>query len=181
VLEPFPILDVSAWDVAMLEPEGSDEKVWLTDPRTGRRALFKRNIRNDDAERADHWPEKLASEIALRLGISRARVDLALREGCRGCLSYDVKPDDWEMQPGWVLLAARYGHHDPMRPQGHTLERVQEVLAGHGHPPGFTGPAEFDAFDVFTGYLVFDALIANRDRHPANWSVLLGPVTHSPD
>lgn len=31
------------------------------------------------------------------------------------------------------------------------------------------------AFDVFTGYLLLDAWIANTDRHPHNWGVLRTP------
>jgi hypothetical protein len=179
VIESFPVLDVSAWRVDLLEPEGSDEKIWLIDPVTGGRALFKPNVRNDDPERADHWPEKLASELAGRLGLPRAKVDLAIREDRRGCLSYDVAPHGWALQPGYVLLEALLGQHDPMNPAGHSLENVRTVLTGYACPPGFFGPTgstDLDALDVFVGYLVFDAVIANRDRHPANWAVLLGPV-----
>ncbi len=170
------MLDVSDWRIDLFEPDGSDEKEWLIDPATGGRVLFKPNARNDDAERADHWPEKLASEIAGRLDVPRARIDLAVRDCRRGCLSYDVAPYGWALHEGYVLLESLLGHHDPLDPAGHTLSNVQAVLRGYARPPGFVGPSEFAAFDVFVGYLVFDALIANRDRHPANWAVLIGPV-----
>lgn len=39
-------------------------------------------------------------------------------------------------------------------------------------PPGFAGPREIRGFGVFTGYLLLDALVANRDRHSENWAVL---------
>lgn len=39
-------------------------------------------------------------------------------------------------------------------------------------PPNSTLPSDFDAFDVFVGYLAFDAVIANRDRHDENWAIL---------
>jgi len=55
---------------------------------------------------------------------------------------------------------------------GHTLQNIQAVLEGVGAPPGFEGPESLTAFDVFCGYLVLDALIANRDRHEENWAVL---------
>jgi hypothetical protein len=36
-------------------------------------------------------------------------------------------------------------------------------------------------FDVFAGYLVLDALIANRDRHEQNWAVLTPQLTTTPE
>ncbi|MBG0816017.1 HipA domain-containing protein [Planomonospora sp. ID82291] len=175
--ETFPVADATDWAVDLYEADGSEEKIWLIEPVTRRRALFKPNVRHDNAEQADHWPEKLASEVAGLLGAPRALIDLATRDGRRGCLSYDVKPAYWQLQPGYVLLAELLGQHDPMdkRHEGHTLQNVRIVLQEYDHPPGFTGPGSFNAFDTFAGYTVFDALIANRDRHPANWAVLLGP------
>jgi hypothetical protein len=32
------------------------------------------------------------------------------------------------------------------------------------------------AYDVFCGYLVLDALVANSDRHDHNWAVFLPPT-----
>ncbi|MEV7970706.1 HipA domain-containing protein [Sphaerisporangium sp. NPDC088356] len=176
--ESFQVVDATDWPVDLFEAGGSEEKVWLNDPKTGRRALFKPNVRHDNAEQADHWLEKFASELARLMGVPAADIDLVVRDGRRGCVSYDVKPSDgWELQPGWLLLAHLLGNHDPMdrQHQGHTLPNIREVLKDYGQPPGFVGPADLGAFDVFVGYLVLDGLIANRDRHPANWSVLRGP------
>lgn len=70
---------------------------------------------------------------------------------------------------------------DPERPgvlrPGHSLTNIQTALNGFGAPPGFTGPGEMDAFDVFAGYMLLDALIANRDRHEQNWAVLIPALT----
>ncbi|MEV0596781.1 hypothetical protein [Nonomuraea cavernae] len=176
---PFSVVNVTDWAVDLYEADGSEEKIWLVEHGGARRrALFKPNVRNDTAEQADHWPEKLASEIATALNVPRADVDLAVRSGRRGCVSYDVKPCDWQLQPGFLLLTEFLGeNHDPMdkRHSGHTLPNVRDALHGYGQPPGFNGPVTFNAFDVFAGYTVLDALIANRDRHPANWAVLIGP------
>ncbi|SDG46131.1 hypothetical protein SAMN05421505_104232 [Sinosporangium album] len=173
----FPVVDVTGWDVDQFEADGSDEKIWLIDPNTSLSALFKPNVRNDTAEQADHWPEKLASEVAQRLGVPAARIDLAVRNGKRGCVSYDVKPEFWELQPGHVLLSDHLGTHDPRDKHraGHTLDNIRTVLHKFGPPPNSNLPPRFNAFDLFAGYLVLDAVIANRDRHSANWAVLLGP------
>lgn len=172
------MVDVTAWPVSDLETAGSDEKVWLAAPDGSTRALFKPNIRHDNVAQAEDWPEKIASEVAVLLDLPAARIDLTRRRGRRGCLSYDVAPADWELQPGTVLLARLLGFHDPMDKQhvGHNLDNIRRVLEGYGPPPEFIGPGDFTAFDVFAGYLMFDALIANRDRHPENWAVLRGPA-----
>ena len=60
----------------------------------------------------------------------------------------------------------------PGRP-GHSLENIKRVLEGALPPPGCDLPFEATAFDVFAGYVVLDALTANRDRHDENWAVLL--------
>ncbi|GII75685.1 hypothetical protein Sru01_06670 [Sphaerisporangium rufum] len=177
--DAFPVLDVTDWPVVLFEVGGSEEKVWITDPAGQKRALFKPNVRHDNIEQADHWPEKLASELAGLSGIPAAAIDLVVRNGRRGCVSYDIKPEGgWELQPGWLLLADLLGDHDPTdkRHHGHTLSNIETVLSSYNHPPGFDVPENFTAFDVFVGYLILDALIANRDRHPANWSVLRGPT-----
>lgn len=56
----------------------------------------------------------------------------------------------------------------------YTVPNVLAVLRGVGPPqePPVEDPALQDAFDVFAGYLVFDALVLNRDRHARNWAVL---------
>lgn len=179
MVEPYPVVDVTDWAVHLYEADGSEEKIWLsTREEPCRRALFKPNVRNDTDEKADHWPEKLASEVARVLNVPRADIDLAARSGRRGCVSYDVKPDGWQLQPGFLLLSEYLKEdHDPMdkRHKGHTLPNVRGALRDFAQPPGFGGPATFGAFDVFAGYTVLDAVIANRDRHPANWAVLIGP------
>ena len=66
-----------------------------------------------------------------------------------------------------------------MKRPGHNLRNIKSALDDVASPPGFKGPDQLEAFDVFVGYLLLDALIANRDRHEQNWAVLrpqlLGP------
>ena len=84
------------------------------------------------------------------------------------------------MQSGSLLLAEAMPEYQPGtmnirgRP-GHSLQRIAEVLAGADPPPELELPSGLRAFDVFAGYMVLDAWIANRDRHDENWSILLTP------
>lgn len=52
------------------------------------------------------------------------------------------------------------------------MPNIQRALSGLQVPPGADVPSDFQAFDVFAGYLMLDALVANRDRHDDNWAVL---------
>lgn len=170
----FPVLDVSSWRVTSLETAGSDEKLWIAS-ESGQRALFKPNRDHLEAAQGEDWAEKLVSEIAALLGVPAARIDLANRNGVRGCISYTVKRDDYELQPGAALIGELVGpSFDPHSRDawGHTLENIAAVLPPYRVPPEFDGPQEIGGYGVFAGYMILDALVANRDRHSENWSVL---------
>ena len=149
---------------------GSKEKVWLTSPAE-EKWLFKYvRGRNDQAE---DWSEKVAAELAVALGMPAARVELAERRGQRGVISRDITGGR-DLVHGNELMY----EHDPSyrrdlpRPdRGYTLAAVRGALAGCDTPPSWNVP-EWSAYDVFAGYLMFDALIANQDRHHENWAVL---------
>jgi hypothetical protein len=55
---------------------------------------------------------------------------------------------------------------------GHSLENIRDSLRGALPPPGCELPFDTSAYDVFAGYTVLDAWVANRDRHDTNWAVL---------
>ncbi|MCI1747342.1 MAG: hypothetical protein LKI24_04065 [Acidipropionibacterium sp.] len=81
-----------------------------------------------------------------------------------------------EKVPGYVPYEVGGHATDPQRPgvkrPGHTLENIRRVLDQVEPPGGRMGPPTATGFDVFVGYLVLDALVANRDRHEENWAVL---------
>lgn len=99
----FPVLDVTDWQVVSLETAGSDEKMWL-DSTSSRRALFKPNRAHQNREQGEDWAEKLVAEIARLMGIPAALIDLANRSAMRGCVSYNVTPAHFELQPGAALI-----------------------------------------------------------------------------
>jgi len=177
--------DATGWPVDGFEPIGLDEKVWLREPGRDRRGLFKPVVDHGDWCQDEDWSEGAASRLGARLGVPCAHIRLAVRAGDRGCLSLDVAPKGWELQPGAVLLSGVVDDYvpgnerTPGRP-GHSLENIQRALAGYEKPPGAGCPSDFDAFDTFAGYLVLDALIANRDRHDENWAILLPPDDRPP-
>lgn len=166
-------IDVTSWPVRGQEPAGGEEKIWLQDP-TGVTWLFKPVVARDGRRQGEDWAEYIGARMAAAMGVPAAEVELAFRGSTEGCLSKDVSPGAWTDLPGSVLLAEVVEHFDKAAKNrvGHTVSNVREVLAGFGAPPGFVGPCSMTAFDVFAGFLVFDALIGNRDRHSDNWSVM---------
>jgi len=185
IRDPYPVVDVTEWEPVAPEPMGSKGKVWLEDPHGGR-WLFKSVRHADDAKRGrrifgEDWSEKIASELAAALGVPAARVELATRGEERGSVSCSVLPDHGhELEHGNELmqrLDQAYDAEQRREAAGYTVAAVAELLQGYGPPPGLPSVVA-DGFAVFAGYLMFDALIANTDRHHANWAVVKPP--HGP-
>jgi HipA-like C-terminal domain len=178
---PFPVIDVTEWEITNLETSGAEAKFWLEEPGTDQRWLFKSVTIKDGHVHGEDWAEKAASHLANLMGVPCARVELAVRGESLGSISANLRPASHQMQPGQVLLetchAPRYVHHSRGNQHpGHSLENIQDALRGAMPPPGCELPFDASAFDVFAGYVLFDAWIANQDRHDNNWSVLI-PIT----
>ena len=184
--EPFARWDASGWVVEDEEPGGADPKLWLRDA-DGQRWLFKPvTVTSNGNRQGEDWSEKAAAEIAGHLGVPCARVELASRGGVEGSLSLNVRPRNCDMHSGATFLSAMgapdftparqlLDNRDPRakRRPGHSLTNIRASLVEFGPPSDLLASEGLDAFDVFAGYLLLDALIANRDRHDENWSVLV--------
>lgn len=122
----------------------------------------------------------LSTQVGHLLRIPVADVRLCMRHGRRGSLSRDVTPDGFDLYEGGVVLEgsglADYVPHregevaiDPDRPgvkrPGHSLRNIKRALRRVETPPEFNDTSGLSAFDVFAGFLILDAVIANRDRH----------------
>lgn len=180
--------DVSDWPIKQIEQTGSSANTWLEDPATGILWLHKSTVVavGTGIEQGEDWAEVVAARVGEALGAPCAQARLCRRSGRRGSLSRQVRPNGWALWEGGLRLesveAPGYVPHrdgepaiDPDRPgvrrPGHSLENIRLALDGVDVPPGYDGPL-LSAFDVFVGYLILDALIANRDRHEQNWAVL---------
>ncbi|CCG02975.1 hypothetical protein [Blastococcus saxobsidens] len=191
----FALLDVQDWTREDFEPGGDEAKVWLTDPRSEHtRWLYKpptvKTLKPPQDQpdlvrmyrRGEDWAEKLSAELAAFVGIPAAQVEFAVLDGQRGSMSRDLRPWEWAMHGGGVLIGGVDENYRPRdsadkRPNriGHNLDNIQRVLAD-AHGPPHTEYTDWPAFDVFAGLLLFDAWIANTDRHEYNWAVLHGPA-----
>ena len=181
---PYQVIDVSDWDIVGDETSGAEAKYWLAEPGTERRWLFKTVTIKQGHVHGEDWAEKAVAHLASLLGVPCATVEMADLRGAPGCISADLRPSGHELQPGQVLLEEReapgYVHAKGRLHPGHSLENIRRVLDGALPPPGCELPFDITAFDVFAGYVVLDAWVANRDRHDNNWAVLR-PIARSAD
>ncbi|MYR33232.1 hypothetical protein GTW20_13395 [Nocardiopsis alba] len=182
-------IDVSGWQDHGVEQSGSNGGRWLEDPGTGRRWLHKKtHVPANGCEQGEDWAEVIATQVAQALGVPCAPTMLCVHEGRRGSLSCSIRPDQYDLWGGQIVLeeAEAPGYFrftpgravgDPERPNirrpGHSLTNIRAALQGVDAPEGFEGCSKGGrAFDAFVGYTLLDALIANRDRHDENWAVL---------
>lgn len=187
-------IDVSSWQIINSEQSGSHETTWLLDARDKEtRWLHKNTTVHPDREQGEDWAEVIATQVGMSLGVPVALTRLCSREGRRGSLSRDVRPSTLDLFSGHLVLEDcrevddYIAHlegvpaHDSRRPDvkrpGHSITNIRKALQGSGAPPGFDGPESMDAFDVFAGYLLLDAVVANRDRHEQNWAQLRPQLT----
>jgi hypothetical protein len=177
------IIDVSLWRLAGVEPTGLDPKVWLVDPDDKWPWLFKPVTITEAKVAGEDWAEVIAAVLAAVMGVPHASARQAVRGKVRGCIVRKFMEQGWELQHGSSLLSEVDPDFDPRHVDrsGHTLENIERVLTALAAPASSEIPPELSAFGVFAGYLVFDALIANQDRHSNNWGVLRPPPSTGPD
>jgi hypothetical protein len=175
---PFPVIDVTEWEITDEETSGAEAKFWLEEPETQVRWLLKSVTVKAGHVHGEDWAEKAASHLGRLLGVPCAHVELAVWHEESGCISENLRPHSYQMQPGRAQLegcnAPGYVHRSKGKDHpGHSLANIRMALAEAMPPPGCDLPFSATAFDVFAGYVLFDAWIANQDRHDNNWSVLI--------
>lgn len=186
-------VDVSDWEKSSLgEPGGDSGKDWLYQPEVADAMwLFKAatlkevRVRVQDGggtrtyRRGEDWAEKVCAELAAVIGLPAAKVEMAVRGGTEGCISLSVRPDRWQLHGAGAKLAevdARYAvwseDNKVANPIGHNLDNIVRILEDVSPPQVDRLDPSLSSFDVFAGYLLFDAWVANTDRHDQNWAIL---------
>jgi HipA-like C-terminal domain len=173
------VYDVSNCPASRPEVLGSKEKEWiqpLNDMGLGERPyLFKIGR----AGTGENWAEKVASEIAIRIGLPCAKYELAERSGIQGVISQQLMPPGFSLALGNLLLPliqpdySREQRYHQTQYQLPTVLNLLQQIDNLGVEEGFS-LAAMQPVEYFVGYLVFDALIGNTDRHHENWGVIFG-------
>ena len=193
---PFARLDVSDWRVIRIETVGQSPTTWLQEPSMGSSSdfhwIFKpAAIHSNGTRQGGDWSEKICSELARLLGIPSAFVELAVWNGQEGSISKNVRPNGYDMHSGrlWMNADPEVAYTSATSTKskrvsgaspGYTIQNIETSLMGSGPPPTHSPTSQLSAFEVFAGYLLFDAIVANRDRHEDNWAVLEPTIGDEP-
>jgi hypothetical protein len=169
----YPIIQIPDNAPELPEQQGTKTKYWLH--MDNRLYLFKIGRANT----GENWAEKVACELCTLLGLPHAHYELAVWMNKKGILSETIVPPDGRLVMGNELLAeihSTYPEQQCYRVQDHTLGRIVALLNNPDIllPMNWQPPSNAiqNAVDVFLGYLLLDAWIANQDRHHENWGVI---------
>lgn len=162
---------------------GTKRKFWYFDGE--KRMLFKAEERGT----GEDWAEKIACELCRLLGLPHVHYELAHDETAAipGVICESCAPRPRTLLLGNQIMLAR----DPDYPAGggnrykvreHTVGAVEAAVRTLRPPPapwnrGASPGAS--ALDIFAGYVMLDAWIANQDRHHENWGALREGTTLS--
>jgi len=190
--DPFPIIEVDPESAQDMEQLGAKRKFWFRRDADGPKWLFKADERVAGAKLPDasslvgigeDWSEKVACEICQLLGIPHVHYEMAVEKGTGvpGVICPNIAAEPRVLVLGNQLMLDR----DPAYPtdgekkygvREHTVRAVLETVAKLEQPPETFCtelPSQIEtAVDVFVGYVMLDALIANQDRHHQNWAAI---------
>ena len=164
--DSYPVINVDPDWTLQPEAMGGKRKFWYREPDQDADWLFKYPRENT----GEHWAEKVAAEIAVRLRVLHGPVELADLNGTRGTTTRSFT-NDRQLFHGNQLLLKKVADYDADMVFGqshHTLRNIWRVMEGFK-----TRDAVHMAKCRFAGYLVLDAVIGNTDRHHENWGLLL--------
>ena len=172
----YPIIKVPDDAFDLPEQLGTKQKFWYRNEE-GQVHLFKQGRPNT----GENWAEKVCCEICSLLGLPHAHYDFATWRELNGVVTPKFVPENYRLVHGNELLArmvAGYQNEARYGARQHTVSVVMAIMRSKltGMPLGYVPPAQVAlASDVFTGYLMLDALVANQDRHHQNWGLIVSP------
>jgi hypothetical protein len=174
----YPVITVPDEAGDILEQLGTKPKFWFRDANSNR-CLFKLKRSGGEDATGEDWSEKVASELCEILGLPHAHYDFAIWKGQHGVVSRSFVPEGGRLVAGNELLVRldnTYPKEKFYKVRQHTLRLVLRIMRQDViRPPlGWTeSTGVSSALDVFVGYLMLDAWIANQDRHHENWGFIV--------
>jgi hypothetical protein len=177
-MSEFPTMQVDRSRSQSMEPLGSKPKFWFRDG--DRRLLFKAEVRGS----GEDWAEVVACHLCRLIGLPHVEYELAAEYNGDQHIRPGVVCENMARKPAVLVLGNQLLFSvDPQYPQSqrfkvrqHTVEAVSDIVAKLAPPPAEwtqnLPPGVQSALDVFAGYVMLDAWIANQDRHHGNWAAI---------
>jgi len=175
-MERYKVVNISNYSPDLIEQLGSKYKFWFYS-KDGVLQLFKEGRLGT----GENWCEKIVSELCALLDMPHATYELAIWGDKMGVITPSLVTAGASLVHGNELMAKiikNYPHGKTFGVTEYTLNRVLAIMKINA----FKLPREWNPFpkfglalDVFIGYLMLDAWIANQDRHHENWGFLVFP------
>lgn len=176
-------IDIDAQDIFLGEPVGKQEKYWFLS--YDKKYLFKKeSLKQDGSSTYNDVSECMAMEVAKLLDIPTAEYYLCKQGGMNGVITPDflrnsvVGPKKEELFDGVYLINQidpGFKNKAMVNPTTHQFYTVDLVLRS---------VEKYGLMQEALEMIVFDALIANRDRNPSNYGIIVnhetGKVRFSP-
>jgi hypothetical protein len=162
-------------NVLFPEQLGTKAKSWVI--HAGKQCLFKIGRKGT----GENWAEVVACGLCRLLEMPCADYQFAELEGEVGVLTETIVPENGRLVFGNELLAKyveQYEQEKKYKQRQYTLRSVIALLKNlkkNTTTPYDWKPIDLVStpLDVFTGYLLLDALIGNQDRHHENWGLVI--------
>ena len=167
-MNEFAFTDFSDWSIydGASEGSGRSEKVWLISP-SGEYGLFKypKTKPGSDETTTEHVSEHLAHQLGEILRVETAQVDLGIRDGRVGSMSYAVNQENERLIEGVNFITRNHPAfdantlYDPDNKKYYSIEHFVEM--------GILFPEQ-----KWIEMMLFDYVIGNSDRHQSNWAII---------
>ena len=155
------MIDISLWKRdEKSQASGTRSKFWLLEPGTNHEDPTKYLFKIPTEGTGGHWAEFVSGKVGKQLGFQTAEVELAEYQGEKGTISKNFRTKTEELYEGGDLFLAQFENFDRYSLKYYELPHIIELLAA------------YDLEKEFAAIPVYDALIANNDRHCDNWGVL---------
>ena len=150
---------------------GASEKIWLINPETNERGIFKFPKVKDKEKgiiTGEYWAEKLATEIGKLIDIKCAKVDIGTYKGRIGSMSYNILKDKHDnLVEGIIFIQKHYPYYNKRKLEDtynnikYSVQMIEKSLLDDYY---------FDIKKIYK-MIIFDILIGNSDRHHSNWAI----------
>lgn len=170
----FEVVNFDSWKVydGASEGSGRSEKIWLISD-SGEIGLFKypKIDPQDQKETTEHVSEHLAHQLGNILQVPTAKVDIGVRDGRIGSMSYLVTQKNEALIEGIDFMSGKYPSYNAETMQDEDSRQYYCIEHIFNSVPSFVPKR------IWIEMMLFDFLIGNRDRHQSNWALLLKVVS----